>query len=179
MQKRLGDIAPYTLTLCAAIGLYFVADSIAYTAIPGQIGPDQWPKIILTLLISVCIFEIGRKTLIGDVARTDSDPALGFETDLMASHATNARPVFGTVAATVGYLLLLETCGFFLCTLAYTACLMWLGGLRRLTIIAVMAGALSLFFTFIFMKVIFVALPIGHGGFAKISLAIMNLAGVH
>jgi putative tricarboxylic transport membrane protein len=55
---------------------------------------------------------------------------------------------------------------------------MWLGGFRRLAYVAVLAVLLTLFFSFVFMKVIFVALPLGQGPFEKISLFVMSLVGV-
>jgi putative tricarboxylic transport membrane protein len=56
---------------------------------------------------------------------------------------------------------------------------MWLGGFRRPGWVAVLSVMLSVFLTFVFMKLIFVALPLGQGPFEKISLTIMSLVGVH
>ena len=87
--------------------------------------------------------------------------------------------VAGAVAATVVYLLILETTGFFLTTFVYMAILMWLGGFRRPTILLPLSAAAALVFMFLFMRIIFVALPLGIEPFARISIALMTAMGIH
>jgi putative tricarboxylic transport membrane protein len=177
--RRLGDAVPYALILCAAVGLYYVADHISYAAIPDQMGPDRWPKIVISVLILVCGIELVRRLIArSDSVEPSSDPQ-ELEADLMSHHQAHPGLVIGTVLATVGYLLVLDTLGFFISTIFYTGCLMALGGFRKPLVVSIMSLVLSFFFTFIFMKLIFVALPLGHGPFEKISLAVMNLVGVH
>lgn len=179
VAKRFVDVAPYLLLLCAAAGLYYVADHIAYSAISDQIGPDRWPKIVITILFSVCVFEIVRRLIANGPARGTVLEVVGLEAELMMPHTTRPALVIGTIIVTIVYLLLLDSGGFFTSTIAYSACLMWLGGLRKPAVVVAMSVALSFLFTFIFMKLIFVALPLGEGPFAKISLAVMRLVGVH
>lgn len=179
VAKRFADIAPYLLILCGAVGLYYVADHIVYTPIPDQIGPDRWPKIIIAILFSVCVFEIVRRLIAGAPAPEAAPEATDLEAELLLPHTTRPALVVGTIAVTVAYLLVLDVAGFFSSTIAYSACLMWLGGLRKPLLTAVISVALSFLFTFIFMKLIFVALPLGEGFFEKVSLTVMRLVGVH
>ncbi len=176
--QKLRDIAPYLLVLCAAVYLYYVADHIAYTAIPDQMGPERWPKIIISLLAGVCALEIVRRSIAPAAVDTAAEPD-EFEQELLVPAQTHVPLVFGTIAATIAYLLILDRCGFAFSTSIFAACLMWLGGFRRLGLVAVLSVLLSVFLSFVFMKLIFVALPLGYGPFEKISLAIMSLVGVH
>lgn len=177
--KRSFDILPYVLIMGAAVGLYYVADHIVYTAIPNQIGPDRWPKIIIGLLFFVCGFEIVRRLVAGEPARDVASEAVELDASFAMPHTTQPGRVIGTIIVTVAYLFMLDFCGFFSSTIVYSACLMWLGGLHKPTIFIPVAVGLSFLFTFIFMKLIFVALPLGLGPFEKVSLTVMNLVGVH
>lgn len=177
--KKFIDIVPYVLIMGAAVGLYYVADHIVFTAIPDQIGPDRWPKIIVGILFVVCGFEIVRRLVAGGSVRDVPSETDDLDASLAMPHTTEPGLVIGTVLVTIAYLFMLDFCGFFSSTIVYSACLMWLGGFRKPALIVPIAVGLSFLFTFIFMKLIFVALPLGHGPFAKVSLTIMNLVGVH
>ncbi len=176
--KWLADFGPYVFIICVGIGLYYIADQISYAAVPGQMGPERWPKIIIGMLIAVCGFEIVRRIAVarrGSAASTQAD-----DTDGGFSQQMEAHPllVAGASAATVAYLLLLDICGFFVATVLYLGCVMWLGGIRRPIFVSLMSVVLSFAFSFFFMKLIYVALPLGEGPFAKISLVVMTLVGV-
>jgi putative tricarboxylic transport membrane protein len=178
ISKKERDVLPYLIVLGIAVWLYYVADHIVYTAIPDQMGPERWPKMISAILAFVSAFEIVRRL----VAPASEKAAAGDEKlddELIHPKQTHVAMVFCTIAVTVVYLLALERCGFAFSTLIYSSCLMWFGGFRRPLVIAACAAALTVFFTFVFMKLIFVALPLGQGPFEKISLAVMRLVGVH
>jgi putative tricarboxylic transport membrane protein len=178
LTKKHREIVPYLIILGISVWLFYIADHIAYTAIPDQMGPDRWPKIITALLGAVCLFEVSRRLIASPPTETESVEDK-LDDELIHPKQTHIPMVFGTIAATIVYLLALDRCGFASSTVVYSACLMWLGGFRRPLIVALCACALTVFFTFIFMKLIFVALPLGHGPFEKISLAVMSLVGVH
>lgn len=176
-SQKLRDVAPYIAVLCAAVYLYYVADHIAYTAIPDQMGPERWPEIVTCVLGFVCIVEIGRRLFTSPIDVQASEPDK--DDELLNPKQTHVPLVFGTIAATVAYLLVIGYCGFAFSTVIYSASLMWLGGFRKPGYVALVAVLLSLFLSFIFMKLIFVALPLGEGPFEKISLFVMSLLGVH
>ena len=87
--------------------------------------------------------------------------------------------VWLAVAATLGYLLLLPELGFFLTTIVYSFTLMFLGQFRRPLAVVVLSVAISLFFMFVFMRVVYVALPVGIAPFDQVSYALMSAMGVH
>ena len=82
------------------------------------------------------------------------------------------------IALTIGYVALLGTLGFFIDTVLYIAALMWTGRYRRWPVIAAVAFAGALVFMFIFMKVVYLSLPIGSAPFATVSLLLMQLLGI-
>ena len=180
MMARMKRVLPYVVVLVVAAVLYGVANRIAYTPIPDQIGPEVWPKIILGLLIAVCAVAILRSLFASSQTPADMLTQLSLPDEpLLEAEEDHPRLVFAVVAATVVYLLLLETAGFFLCTLVFTVCLMLCGGVRRPLVIGGLALAITVFFTFTFMKVVYVALPIGVEPFSSVSLGVMKLLGIH
>lgn len=167
-----------------ALGLYAVADRIVYTPIPGQIGPNIWPKIVLCLLMIVCVSGIARKLMTDPGSQSDDSQQGWIEAEQPDSESvihSEDHPgiVMVVLAGTVIYLLSLETVGFFLCTLVYTAFVMWCGGLRRSLVIGGLALSIGVVFTFTFMKIVFVSLPIGRAPFSYVSLGVMKLLGIH
>ncbi|WJR75859.1 tripartite tricarboxylate transporter TctB family protein [Bradyrhizobium sp. NP1] len=178
LSSKYRGVLPYLVVLGIAIWLFYAACNIAYTPLPDQMGPDRWPKMITAILAFVSAFEIVRRL----VASAPVQIAAGedkLNEDLLHAKQTHIPMVLGTIIVTVVYLLALERCGFALSTALYSSCLMWLGGFRKPLVIMICACALTVFFTFVFMKLIFVALPLGQGPFENISLAIMRLVGVH
>ncbi|MFL1874774.1 tripartite tricarboxylate transporter TctB family protein [Hansschlegelia beijingensis] len=175
MATRLRQLAAYVIILIVGVSLYAVADRIAYTKFPGQIGPDQWPKLIIIVMISVCLFEIGRKLLASPAVEQPASEVEGWEEE---DEAGPPRTVFAAIAITVVYLLTLGIVGFVIGTLFYVAGLMWLGGTRRPGTVAVLSLGITAFFAFFFMKLIYVALPTGISPFSWVSFAVMKLLGV-
>jgi putative tricarboxylic transport membrane protein len=179
--QKLRDVAPYVIVLCGAAYLYYVTDHIAYAPIPGQMGPERWPKIIVGVLAFVCAIEIVRRLVMPAAAvpaPTGEDTPGETEDEWLRPKQTHTALVFGTIVASIAYLFVLDYCGFAFSTVVYSACLMWLGGFRRPGYVAILAVLLTVFLSFVFMKLIFVALPLGQGPFEKISLLVMSLVGV-
>lgn len=174
MATRLKRLAPYVIILAFGITLYVVADRIAYMEIPGQIGPDRWPKLIITVMIGVCLYEIVRRLLTAPAAEQPASEIEGWEEE----EAGPPRTVFAAIAITVVYLLTLNVVGFVIGTLFYVAGLMWLGGTRKPATVAILSFVITAFFAFFFMKLIFVALPTGTAPFSWVSFAVMKLLGV-
>src|SRR5205085_9104624 len=82
------------------------------------------------------------------------------------------------IAITVAYAVLIEKLGFFLSTLLYLAAFMWIGRYRRLGVVAVTSLVGSLAFMFMFMKIVYVSLPLGMDPFSQVSFLLMRLMGI-
>jgi len=87
-------------------------------------------------------------------------------------------PPPGGIALTIGYVALLGTLGFFIDTVLYIAALTRAGRYRRWSVITAVSFGGALVFMFIFMKVVYLSLPIGRPPFASVSLLLMQWMGI-
>ena len=82
------------------------------------------------------------------------------------------------MGATLAYVLLVDVLGFFLATAAYLAAFVAVGGYRRWGVIAACALGGSLAMVVVFMKVVYVSLPLGIGPFRLVSVGLLAALGV-
>ena len=166
-------ILPYAALLAGAGWLYHDAGSFASSAKAGQLGPDFWPRAVLVLLMAVCAIEIARHAFL---ARA---PAAGAE----AAEEDEGPRFPGLLAAgmliTALYVPGMDYLGFFVATVAYLAAFMAVGRYRRWGVIAATSLLGSLAFVYVFMKVVYVSLPLGVGPFRLVSTALMSALGIH
>lgn len=185
-HARLRRLAPYALVGTAGLFLFYVATQFDFHRRANVLGPDAWPKLILGLLIVVCACEIARIVFAGnpdqDVGIALEDMVQGADT---ASAAESAEPaashpwrLLAGMAATLGYVALVGTTGFFLTTTAYLAAFLTIGGYRNKKITAALSIGGALLLMFIFMKLVYVSLPIGSGPFAQFTILLMRLMGI-
>lgn len=181
---RLARAAPYALLAALAGWLYVLAGRIEYVGPPDRIGPGFWPRAVLALLAVVCGWEIARS-----LALSAAGSARGILQSLMEAAAkgeTGAAPLAqasaGRLAAgmgvTLAYVLLADTLGFFLATAGFVFGFIAVGGYRRWGVAAACAVAGSLAMVVVFMKIVYVSLPLGVGPFRAVSLALLALLGV-
>lgn len=169
---------PYLVVLVCGAFLYRAADQLDIAAGPGGIGPGAWPKLVLALMLLAAFwgfitnaFGIGK-----------GQPEQG--TDVAEIEALLRPPelyphlVWLAVLATFGYLLVLPFAGFFLATIIYTLVLLWLGHYRRLLRGFVLSLITAFVFMFLFMRVVYVSLPVGVAPFNHVSFAVMAALGV-
>ena len=83
-----------------------------------------------------------------------------------------------SMGATLAYVLLVGVMGFFLATAAYLAAFVAIGGYRRWGVIAACALGGSLAMVVVFMKIVYVSLPLGAGPFRAFSISLLVLLGV-
>ena len=165
---------PYAVVLALAVVLYAIAGRFEYAPKPGQLGPDVWPKAILAIAMLVCLLEIAWRFF---------DPSPLQEGIQSEEDAQEAPRLPHLLAAGIGLSLLyvgtLELLGFFLATAAYLALFMAVGRYRRWAVVAATSLLGSLAFVFVFMKVVYVSLPLGRGPFQQVSIWIFRLLGIH
>ena len=179
MLGKLTSLAPYAALLAGAVYLYRDAGAFAAAARPGQLGPDIWPRAVLVLLMIVCGVEIVRRTLfvrgVRDTPR--AVPAGDSEAD---AAGTERFPwcLAGGIALTIAYVLALDWLGFFVATALYLGLFMLIGRYRRARVIAAASIVGSLAFVFVFMKIVYVSLPLGRGPFKALSVWVLAMLGV-
>lgn len=183
-RRDLIGIAPYVAILVINCFLYYQALQIA-PAGEGRLGADFWPKTILVLAIATCIWEIVRKTGVG-VARNHRRRQVGPDD---ASLIPRAKPADGVpelghfvpwigIALTAAYVLAIPWLGYFVATFLYVTAFVYLGNYRKASVVLGVGVVASLGFMFLFMRVVYVSLPIGVGPFAQISTLLMRAMGI-
>jgi len=177
MGGRAKAIAPYVAVFAIAAFLFMNARSFAALGRPGQLGPDFWPKAVLVLLMVTCAVEIVRVAL-------TAAPKPGAIARAKQPEAEEEEPRFplllgGGIVLTMLYVPGMQVLGFFLATVIYLAAFMAIGRYRRYAVIAVTSIVGSVVFVFVFMKIVYVSLPLGIGPFQSVSTALMALLGIH
>lgn len=178
-------VIPYVVVLVIASYLCYVAFQIS-PAGNGQLGADFWPKTILSLTILTCIWEVARQLYTSrthiiapaliDIA-TNTPPETNPESPPDNVGVSPFAPSVG-IGTTVIYVLLFPKLGYFLATFLYVTAFIYLGNYRRLLVALSVAFVASLAFMFIFMRVVYVSLPIGVDPFSRVSTFIMDFMGI-
>jgi len=183
--NRIRKALPYALLLAGAGYFYYLATGFDFVAPGGRIGPDFWPKAVLGLLIASCAYELVK------IAFFEKSPGVlsGVLQDIMqaapleqpqAGEQTGPFPhlVAAGIVLTVAYVFLIDKLGFFICTFLYLGAFMYVGRYRRPGVIIATGFLGSLAFLFVFMKVVYVSLPLGQAPFSSVSLLLLQLLGI-
>lgn len=179
MLGKLKSVVPYAALFAAAVYLYRGAGAFAAAARPGQLGPDVWPRAVLVLLMIVCGVEIVRRVIF---VRSVQQAARALqEGDGEAEADTTERfrwCLAGGIVLTIAYVLALDWLGFFVATALYLALFMLVGRYRHARVITSASILGSLAFVYVFMKIVYVSLPLGRGPFKALSVWILAMLGV-
>ncbi len=183
LRARLLAGAPYIITVVAAVLLLIKAKQFEFDHVPGRIGPDAWPKLILLLTIVAGAWGILKTFLFDDAtpngARKQADQTASDtgQPDVAYVDEPEIHParVWAVLAGTLAYLWILHYLGFFISTFIFLAFVIYTGGYRRLTWLLSISLCGSLFFMTIFVRVVYVSLPIGIEPFSTVSLALLAL----
>lgn len=176
MTGKLKALLPYAALLAGAAYLYHDAGRFAAAARAGELGPDFWPRAILALLMIVCACEIVRRML-PDRAVRDATGAGDASEGPDAGERFPWRLAAG-IALTIAYVLALDILGFFLATAIYLALFMLAGRYYRARVIALASVLGSLAFVYVFMKIVYVSLPLGVGPFKAVSVWLLAALGI-
>jgi putative tricarboxylic transport membrane protein len=178
MLDRLKSLAPYAALFGAAVYLYREAGAFASAARPGQLGPDFWPRAVLILLMIVCGCAIVRRAFFVRVPRTAPPVTDNDEAGEAAAVRRYPWLLVAVIALTIAYVLALDWLGFFVATALYLALFMVVGCYRRARVIVGSSVVGSLAFVYVFMKIVYVSLPLGRGPFKALSVWLLALLGV-
>ena len=197
------DVAAYAVVLLIAAFLFYHALGIM-TYSGTYLGPELWPEIILGLAIITCVIALATRSYrlwqLTHLPRpTAAFPSLG-QPEIPALKGTS-RPAGESrelpasqpeaVAAsskwapwiaavlTGAYIYLLPRVGYFLDTALYVTAFIYFGNFRKLRIAALLGVGASLVFMIIFMKLVYISLPVGEGPFEHISTFVMAALAIH
>jgi putative tricarboxylic transport membrane protein len=171
-------VLPYAMVFGVAAFLLYRAQHFDFAAAVDQVGPDSWPKLILYLIMATSAFE-GIRRVLGARGPRPGSAVVPAVASPFERESADMRVVFTCVAASLVYLALFEIVGFFVDTVVFVLCLIWIGGFRRFWTALAISVVTTLLFMLVFLRVIYVALPIGTGPFQWLSTSLMRLLGVH
>lgn len=178
------DTIPYFIVLAIAAGLFVYAGNISSMGGADRaVGPSFWPRLILVLTMCVCVFELvfrwffdmeGAAGLLSQVEQQMDAEGAAEEPE---EH--NLPQLLIGIGLTIAYVWSLPLLGFAVASLLFIALFIWLGTYRKGKVVAAVSILGTLLLMFIFMKVVYVSLPLGSGPFESVSAFLMNLLGIH
>lgn len=179
MVLRLQRAAAYIIILGVAIYLWIVAENFQYERVPGRIGPDAWPKIVLVLMMATCLWQIARVVVFG--AQPLPPDEADVEAPIVPPDAGNfVYLAWIGIATTAVYAFLMPLVGFFVSTVIFVAAVAAIAG-RYLKPLPLLASSIiaPIVLMFVFMRIVYISLPLGRGPFKELSLVLLKVLGVH
>lgn len=177
------DTIPYFIVLAIAGGLFVYAGNIGSMGSADRaIGPSFWPRLILGLTMCVCVFELvfrwffDMEGMGGLLSQVEQQMDADGSADEPAEY--NLPQLLVGVGLTLAYVWALPLLGFAVASLIFIALFIWLGTYRKAKVVAAVSVIGTLLLMFIFMKVVYVSLPLGRGPFESVSVFLMGLLGV-
>jgi putative tricarboxylic transport membrane protein len=169
---------PYLIGLAIAAALYIDAGTFEYTARPGALGPDAWPRLAILLMGGSCVFELARRVMVANKDATGFLEAFDREPATEEAQPVYPRLVIGGVALMGLYAVLVPVFGFIVATFFFLAAFMYVGGYRAHGAIWAASTAVTLFCGILFLRIAYVSLPRGIEPFDRVTdvfLAIPSL----
>ena len=177
--EKLKKMLPYGIIILISAYFYFLAGKFRFSAKPGHLGPDFWPKMLLGLAMVTCLYEIIKTAFFTRIAGEKEASAGAPSEKKAATRKSYPELLIIGIVMTVAYAYFLSVLGFVLSTFFYFALFMIVGRYRRTWAIFVNSLVGTLVLTFIFMKVVYVSLPLGQEPFQSITLFVLGLMGVN
>jgi hypothetical protein len=175
--EKIKRIVPYVIILLVSLYFYYLAGQFRFSAKPGNLGPDFWPKLLLGLTMVACLYEIIKTAFFLQMAPAKETVE---EQSAKAESKKKKYPellVIG-VAMTVAYAYFVTTLGFILCTFIYFVLFMIVGRYRKLWAILANSVAGTLVLVVIFMKIVYVSLPLGQEPFSGATFFVLRMLGI-
>jgi putative tricarboxylic transport membrane protein len=83
--------------------------------------------------------------------------------------------IWGTIAGASAYLFFMPYLGFFLSTILFIAFVVYVAGYRKIAPVLAISLVGSLFFMTIFVRIVYVSLPMGVAPLDRVSIALMKI----
>jgi putative tricarboxylic transport membrane protein len=170
MDKALfRSIVPYAIGLAIAAALYVYAGTFVYSARPGQLGPEVWPRLAILLMGVSCVFEISRRLIAGNQDATGFLEAFDREPDIEDKQPLYPRMLIGGIVLMGFYAVMVPVLGFMLGTFLFLAAFMYVGGYRAHGAIWGASAAVTIFCGILFLRIAYVSLPRGIEPFDRVT----------
>jgi putative tricarboxylic transport membrane protein len=156
-------VAAPLVGLALALGLFVGARGLDAVAREGQLGPGFWPRLVLLGLGVACLLKAG-----SEWRRARRPPPAAAP----APEAVDAGRLAAGIALIVLYVLVAPWAGFALTTAAFVAAFMFLAGARSAVSIGANAVLGTVLLLYAFVRLVYLPLPKGEGGFEAVTLLI-------
>jgi putative tricarboxylic transport membrane protein len=175
--EKLKKIVPYVIILLVSLYFYYLAGQFRFSAKPGNLGPDFWPKLLLGLTMAACLYEIIKTALFLKMA-PPKEAAGEQPTKAESKKKTYPGLLVIGIAMTVAYVYFVATLGFIICTFLYFALFMIVGRYRKIWAILANSVVGTLVLVVIFMKIVYVSLPLGQEPFSGVTFFVLRMLGI-
>lgn len=174
--RILGGVLP-ELVLLAVFAVLWLLTGGLRPAPPGELGPAWWPRLLIILLGLCVLVQMARKAAAIDspVRTGDTEPGPDGEDP----RPFDARRAGVAVLAVVGYVLAAIYLGYLIATAAFVVAFLLLAGRRTVALDAAVGVGAALAFSFVFLKVVYIAVPSGVGGFDAFTVWVYGLIGIY
>lgn len=169
-RSLLLSILPEVVLLAAAVYLFVVALGFRQVGPADQIGPGFWPQVLCVGIGIGALVRLGQK--LHSRERQVADDATSEADELRMP-----RVALG-IALVVGYVVGMLFLGYILATALFLIAFIYLGGQRKWYVVP-LGIASSLLFAYVFLKVVYIALPSGVGIFDQLTVLLYELLGVY
>ncbi len=159
--------------LAVAFYFFLLTNDIQYAQRPGRLGPVFWPRVILVLLMVTAAFDCLME------ARKAMQRGLQLQHPTMASGEKRMLwlMILGLVL-TLAYLSLTTLMGFPIANALFMFTFMLLGGFHRPLTASLIAVTGTVSLVVLFVRVVYVSLPLGIGPFQDLTLLLYSLLGI-
>ena len=169
-RSLLLNALPEVVLLAAAVYLFVVALGFRQVGPSDQVGPGFWPQVL-------CVgIGIGALVRLGQKLRSRERRVMGNAAS-EAGELRMPRVALG-IALVVGYVIGMLFLGYILATALFLIAFIYLGGQRKWYVVP-LGIASSLLFAYVFLKVVYIALPSGVGVFDQLTVLLYELLGVY
>lgn len=168
------ELLPELGLIAIAAYFYYLAGTFENQAEPGQLGPGSWPRMAAAGLIVALLVRLVQ------TVRSRNRPIVKVRSEF-EEFEDEAEMDWGrlgiAIALAVGYVLATMFLGYLISTALFLAAFIWLGGQRTwyVPLVALVGALVS---TYVFIGIVFVALPTGVGVFDVVTVAIYRLLGL-
>jgi hypothetical protein len=174
--EKIKRIIPYVIILVVSLYFYYLAGQFRFSTKPGNLGPDFWPKLLLGLTMAACLYEIIKTALF--LKPAPQEQAEQEQPAKAAQKKTYPVLLVIGVVMTVAYAYFVTTLGFVICTFLYFALFMIVGRYRKPWAILANSVIGTLVLVVIFMKIVYVSLPLGQEPFCGVTFFILRMLGI-
>lgn len=173
--RILGTVLP-ELALLAVFAVLWLLTGGLRPAPPGELGPAWWPRLLIILLGLCVLVQAARKATAVDPPRRPGDADPGPDGD---HRPFDARRATVAVLTIVGYVLAGIYLGYLIATAAFVVAFLLAAGRRGVALSAAIGVGAALAFSFVFLKVVYIAVPSGVGGFDAFTVWAYGLIGIY